>query len=214
MRKLFVLRYLLLVTLLVSVSTVLINCNSSKSPDKTLDENKVSEWYNSHKWLSGLELTPNESINQKELYTQYHNNKIYWDEAFNFLKTHDVKTLAPGKYNIDSGNVFAIVSEGVSKIKDSVLWEAHRDFNDLQYIISGKAEMGITPIDDPNVKITVPYSKEEDIQHFTVNEGDKYYPADSSTFFIFSPKEMHRPAIRVDGGNPIKKIVIKVRVSK
>jgi len=33
-----------------------------------------------------------------------------------------------------------------------------------------------------------------------------------STFFIFSPQEMHRPAIKVPGSNKIKKVVIKVRV--
>ncbi|MEO6844684.1 MAG: YhcH/YjgK/YiaL family protein [Ginsengibacter sp.] len=186
--------------------------NSNDSNQLTKSKDSSSSWYSDGEWLHGLEITPNKTINRQEFSRQYHLKNTWWDEAFNFLKTHDLKTLVPGRYVIDSGNVFATVWEGVPNIKDSVLWEAHRDFNDLQYIISGKADMGITPIDDPNIKITAPYSKEEDIAHFTVRAGDQYYPADSSSFFIFSPKEMHRPAIQVDGDNLIKKIVIKVRV--
>ena len=190
------------------------NCQSKSKVSDSVEAGKdsSSSWYSNHDWLNGLKLTPNESINQEEFARQYHIKSTWWDEAFNFLKTHDPKTLAPGKYVIDSGNVFATVWEGIPKIKDSVLWEAHRDFNDLLYIIDGKAEMGITPIKDTNKKITVPYTKEADIEHFTVDAGDKYYPADSSSFFIFSPEEMHRPAIAIDEGKPIKKIVIKVRV--
>ena len=186
--------------------------NSNASHQLTETKDSSSSWYSEGKWLQGLEITPDRSINQGEFTRQYHLKNTWWDEAFNFLKTHDLKTLPPGKYNIDSGNVFATIWEGIPKIKDSVLWEAHRNFNDLQYVISGKAEMGITAIYDPNKKITVPYSKEEDIEHFIVSKGDQYYPADSITFFIFSPKEIHRPAIQINGDKPIKKIVIKVRV--
>ena len=215
MKKFVFQRCFAIVMAITGISVFSLSCNSSRKSSS--DEVKVSKdssisWYSAGKWLHGLDITPNKSINQQEFSRQYHLKNTWWDEAFNFLKTHDPKTLAPGKYVIDSANVFATVSEGVPKIKDSVRWEAHRDFNDLQYIISGKAEMGITPTDDPNLKITVPYSKEKDIEHFTVSAGDQYYRADSSTFFIFSPKEMHRPSIQVDGDNPTKTIVIKVRV--
>ena len=215
MKKFLLTRCFAIVMAITVTSVTLISCNSSpkSSSDKTdSGKDSSSSWYSDGKWLHGLDITPNKTINQQEFSRQYHLKNTWWDEAFNFMKTHDLKTLAPGKYNIDSGNVFATVWEGIPKIKDSVLWEAHRNFNDLQYIIRGKAEMGVTPIDDPNVKITVPYSKEEDIEHFTVSAEDQYYPADSSTFFIFSPKEMHRPAIQVDGDKLVKKIVIKVRV--
>ena len=202
---------------IIAVMSFFMVCASCQNNSKATHEingskDSSSSWYSDGEWLDGLDITPNKSINQQEFSRQYHLKNTWWDEAFNFLKTHDLKTLAPGKYNIDSVNVFATVWEGIPKIKDSVLWEAHHDFNDLQYIISGKAEMGITPIDDPNVKITVPYSQEEDIEHFRVSGRNQYYLADSSTFFIFSPKEIHRPGILVDGDKSIKKIVIKVRV--
>jgi len=177
----------------------LISCNSStnsSSYEIKGSKDRSSSWYSDGAWLHGLDITPNKNINQEEFSRQYLLKNNWRDKAFNFLKPRDLKILPRGKYNIDSGNVFATVWEGVPKTKDSVLWEAHHNFNDLQYIILGKAEMGITPIDDPNVKIAVPFSKEEDIKHFTVSAGDRYYLADSSTFFNFSPTEMHRSCNR------------------
>lgn len=215
MKKFLFPRCLIIVMTIIVTSVALMSCNSlTKSSSEPTKGSKDSggSWYADREWLKGLGLTPHKSINQQEFTHQYHLKNTWWEEAFNFMKTHDLKRLAPGKYIIDSGNVFAIVWEGIPKIKDSVLWEAHRDFNDLQYIINGKTEMGITPIDNINKKVTVSYTKEEDIEHFTVSAGDQYYPADSSVFFIFSPKEIHRPAIQIDANKPIKKIVIKVRV--
>ena len=197
----------------LGLSMILINCKSSVKPSsETVDTKDSANWYTSHEWLNGLKLTPHESINQEEFSRQYHTNKTWWDKAFEFLKTKDLDTLKPGSYVIDSGNVIATVSELTPKDKDSVNWEAHRDFNDLQYVIKGKAEMGVESITDPGAKVTVPYSAQGDTETFSVTSGEKYYVAEPGTFFIFSPKDIHRPAFKVAGSDVIKKIVIKVRV--
>lgn len=119
--------------------------------------------------------------------------------------------MKPGDYVIDSGNVIAHIVEGTVKDIADIKWEAHRDFNDLQYIIKGKTKMGVASVDDREAVLTVPYTAEADVMHFTNNNG-QYYDAVPETFFIFSPQEMHRPAIKVAGNNTVKKIVIKVRV--
>jgi YhcH/YjgK/YiaL family protein len=214
MKKSTVSKFVLIVFLSVTFNILLISCNSStdSSSQKTTTED-TSAWFKNHEWLNGLQLTPHESINQEEFSRQYHLNKTWWYEAFNFLKTHDLANLDSGKYIIDSGNVFAMVSELIPKNKEEVKWEAHKNFNDLQYIIKGKAEMGIASSASPNAVVTMPYDTATDNENFTVT-GEKYYDAEPGTFFIFSPKEMHRPAFKVDGYDTIKKIVIKVRVPK
>jgi hypothetical protein len=162
LKKFLFARCLILIITIIVTSVALASCNSStNSSSEPIKGSKDSSgsWYADREWLKGLDLTPDRSINQQEFTRQYHLKNTWWDEAFNFLKTHDLKTLASGQYTIDSGNVFAIVWEGVPKIKDSVLWEAHRDFNDLQYIIQGKAEMGITPLDDINRRLRFPIRK-------------------------------------------------------
>jgi dihydroorotase len=180
--------------------------------DGKINKNEnLAKWYDSKVWLNGVPLISHESINQQEFSKQYHKNKIWWDEAFGFLKTHDLANLKPGSYVIDSGNVIATVSEMPAKDIDQVNWEAHRTFNDLQYIIKGKVRMGIASISDLNSIVKVPYDNKTDNENFSVS-GEKYYDAEPGTFFIFSPQDIHRPAIKVAGYDVIKKIVIKVRV--
>ena len=175
------------------------------------DIDQFSVWFNNVDSKNGLKLTPSASINQQEFFRQYRKNNTWWDEAFTFLKTKDLAQLKPGMYVIDSGNVIATVSEGPAKNIDNIKWEAHRNFNDLQYIIKGKVRMGVAPSADIRATQIVPYTNSTDNMNFT-NEGGEYFDADPSTFFISSPQEMHRPAIKVPGNNVIKKIVIKVRV--
>jgi dihydroorotase len=173
--------------------------------------NNFSEWYKTIPSQNGLQLIPSKSINEEEFFRQYRKNNTWWDEAFTFLKTKDLAQLKPGVYVIDSGNVIATVSQGPTKKVEDVKWEAHRNFNDIQYIIKGKARMGVAPSADARAVLTVPYTNSTDNMNFT-NEGGEYFDADPSTFFIFSPQEMHRPAIKVPGSDNVKKIVIKVRV--
>jgi YhcH/YjgK/YiaL family protein len=198
---------------LVALITILFtSCHTAKQSGSIEGDSKnVSSWFNSQKWLNGLNIQPHESINKEEFYRQYNKNNKYWDEAFNFLKTHDLTTLPKGNYIIDTGNVIASVSEVSPKQKDEVNWEAHRNFNDLQYIIAGKTGMGVSSISNKNAVVTIPYTLRGDTETFTVSDG-AYFDADQSKFFIFSPQDIHRPAFKAQGYDQIKKIVIKVRV--
>jgi YhcH/YjgK/YiaL family protein len=199
-------------SLAIVFAVILTSCHSSAkiSGSKTNDP-KVAKWYQSRDWLKGLQLTPHSSINQQEFYRQYQLNNKWWDEAFAFLKTHDLASMKPGTYVIDSNNVVATISELTPKQRDEVNWEGHRNFNDLQYIITGKAVMGVAQITDPKTTVKTPYDSKGDVEVFSV-DNPAYYDAEPGTFFIFSPKDIHRPAFRAAGYDTIKKIVIKVRV--
>ena len=198
---------------IIVMSTLLISCSSSKKMSNGTGDNKdMATWYNSREWLNGLKLIPHESVNQQEFSGQYHRNKVWWDKAFEFLRTTDLENVKPGSYVIDSGNVIATVSEVTPKEKDKVNFESHHNFNDLQYVIIGKAQMGVTPISNPEAKVTFPYSAKSDTETFSVAGGEKYYVAEPGSFFIFSPKDIHRPAFKQEGYDTIKKVVIKVRV--
>lgn len=171
---------------------------------------KGASFYENKEWLLGVQLTPSKSINQQAFLHQYNKNKTWWNEAFTFLKNNDLINLKPGSYVIDSNNVIATVSEAPPKELEKVNWEAHKNFNDLQYIIKGKTKMGIA-LADKNATVTVPYNGKSDTETYSITGGN-YYDAEPGTFFIFSPEEIHRPAIKVEGFDTIKKIVIKVRV--
>ncbi len=59
--------------------------------------------------------------------------------------------LEPGTYIIEEGNLRVIVSEAPAPELEKVKWEAHRDFSDIQYIVKGKAQMGVAPVSEATV---------------------------------------------------------------
>jgi YhcH/YjgK/YiaL family protein len=190
----------LLFALLVLISVGL-NVNA-----QTKKENE--NWFKKQEWLGSLKLQPHSSTDVQEFARQYHANKKYWDEAFAFLKNHDLSKLAPGKYPIDGDNVYASVTYDPTKDFDVSKWESHKKYTDLHYVISGEEKIGVDP-GAKGLKVTEPYNAEKDVAHYT--GPGKIYDAKPGTFFLFFPGTAHRPNITPGGNKPDKKIVIKVK---
>ncbi len=160
--------------------------------------------------LTAQSLKPHETINKAEFSRQYQRNKNYWDEAFGFLKNHDLDTMAVGKYVIDGDNVYATITENPTKDLDSTKWESHRNYIDLQSVIKGEEKIGVADI--TQLTVSVPYNASKDLINYS-GEG-KFYVADPGTFFLFFPADAHRPNITTNGNKPDKKIVIKIRYAE
>ncbi|MDP4285922.1 MAG: YhcH/YjgK/YiaL family protein [Bacteroidota bacterium] len=165
------------------------------------------KWFKKQEWLGGLKLQPHSSIDAQEFAKLYKSHKKYFDEAFAFLKSHDLTKLATGKYPIDGDNVYASVTYDPTKDFDKSKWESHRKYTDLQYVISGGEKIGVTPV--AGLTVTEAYSAEKDIAHY--NGPGKIYDAKPGTFFLFFPGTAHRPNITTGGNKPDKKIVIKIK---
>ena len=181
-----------------------------------MTSDQVNQWFQKKEWLNGLQLQPHETINKAELARQYQLNKVYWDKAFAYIKEHDLKTMANGRYPIDGDNVFVFVTENPTKELDSTQWESHRNYVDLHYVVSGEEMIGDFPI--TKLTVTKPYDAAKDIANYS-GEG-KIYAANPGTFFIFFPSDGHRPGItprlndsvgQAGGNKADKKIVIKIR---
>lgn len=182
------------------------------SNDKKMSKIKAKEWVDSRSWANGLNLKVHESADVQEFAFQYQKNKSFWDAAFDYLKNTNLETLAPGRYNILEDNVYVIVSEGAPKTLEDAKWESHRNFIDIQYVIKGKEKMGIAPLAKAN--ITEEYNDAKDVTFHSVADNDgKYYVAEPGTFLIFFTRDAHRPGIKVDGSDSVKKAVIKIRTA-
>lgn len=176
--------------------------NKTKKPSK-----EAEAWFEKKQWLNGLKLKPSKSIDVQEFYNQYQANKEYWDKAFAFLKEHDLKKLAAGKYPIDGDLVFATVTEDPTKDFDKTNWESHRKYIDLQYVIQGEENIAVCDIS--NAIVTNEYSEKKDATNY--NAEGKRYSATPRTFFIFFNNDVHRPGITPGGNKTDKKLVIKIR---
>jgi len=200
MKKLFVLPV---------VTSLLMMCIHAIA-QTALTPEQADEWFNKKEWLSGLKMQPHETINKTVLANQYMKNRQYWDEAFAFLRDHDLDTMAVGKYAIDGDNVYAMITENSTKDLDSTKWESHQNYIDLQSVIKREEKIGIAPVS--TLTVIMPYDASKDVANYS---GDgTYYVALPGTFFLFFPGEAHRPNITTNANKPDKKIVIKIRYAE
>jgi YhcH/YjgK/YiaL family protein len=129
-------------------------------------------------------------------------------KGFEFLKSTDLSSLEVGRYEIDGTEVFALVSEYESKAPQDCRPEAHQKYADIQYIVSGREAIGFAILS--NQKILAEYNPDKDIAFFS----GKTTPLnlESGMFAVFFPQDIHRPCMRIDGPEKVKKVVIKVKM--
>lgn len=127
-------------------------------------------------------------------------------EGFGFLDQPGVADLEPGKYEITGDLVFAIVEKNDGrKVEDGKL-EAHRNYLDIQYIISGDESMGWSPLSD--LDSSKGYDADRDLEFFD-DAPQTLVKVPPGSFTIFLPTDAHLPGV---GNGPIHKIVVKVAV--
>ena len=124
------------IILFASMCIVMI-CFTRSSVAQTTPK-EIDKWYNSKVWLNGLKRKPAGTINKAELAKQYRANKARWEKAFTYLKATDLKALKPGRYPVDGDDIYINVTEGPSKNKEDVSFEAHKNYADIHCVISGK----------------------------------------------------------------------------
>ena len=130
-----------------------------------------------------------------------------FEAAFCALKKLVADNAEVGKYEIDGQNIYAMVQEYQTKPLAEKKFEIHKNYIDIQYIVSGKEVMGNESLD----KLTPMNEYKPDVQHVYMNDGyDRIFLSDGE-FAIFFPKEPHAPGVAVDDKpSAVKKIVVKV----
>ena len=124
-------------------------------------------------------------------------------EALEFLRSHDFTTME------DS---VAILQRYETREPDSGKPEAHRRYVDVQYIVSGREEMGWCPM-SPELKVCDPYDQEKDIVFF-----DNLIPISgielaAGDFAVLYPTDVHRPCGSPEGGpQQVTKVVVKIAI--
>ncbi|EPR10497.1 YhcH/YjgK/YiaL family protein [Ruminiclostridium papyrosolvens] len=131
-----------------------------------------------------------------------------FEKAFSFLKRADLDSIAPGRYDIDGNDVYALVQEYETKSLADSIYEAHRKYIDIQYLIEGVENMGYSQIEKLNV--LSPYNEENDF--LTLSGEPRLILYNPREFFILFPEDAHMPGISHGEKGKIRKVVIKVRV--
>ena len=121
--------------------------------------------------------------------------------------------IAVGTYQL-TPNVKAIVSEYTTKEVNENGYEAHRQNIDIQYLLKGKEKIACLPVGE--LSVTKPYNEETDAAFY--NAVSDFSPSildlRPGYFAIFYPQDGHMPQLCANEPEKVKKVVVKVRLSK
>ena len=129
-------------------------------------------------------------------------------EILRYLDETDVSSLSAGKHDIGGGMTVAV---NCYAPKDSALFEAHRKYIDLQYMISGSEDMICAQLG--GCSEGGEYSDETDAQFFAHAEHRTTLTANPGNFTLFFPWDAHKPGqINEYGAQAVCKLVFKLPV--
>lgn len=133
------------------------------------------------------------------------------DVALDYLATTDFAVLPPGKYEVQGQRVFAIVQRYQTKPRSEIVWEAHRRYIDVQYVVEGIECMGCVSR-NTGPQVTHVYDPDKDAEFYSAI-GDELV-CRQGDFVIFTPQDIHAPGLAVEGASrDVLKVVVKVQVN-
>lgn len=130
-------------------------------------------------------------------------------KAVEFLKDTDLKSLEPGTYEIDGGNVFANVMEYTTIPWEEAVYEAHRDYTDIQYVIEGAEVMTYAPVEA--LAAVTDYNEAKDVIKFDNSNPGLKVVTGAGQFMIFQPWDGHKPKAADSKPSYVKKVVVKIK---
>lgn len=148
-----------------------------------------------------------DTINNSELYK---NLSPLIKKGFDYIKQTDFSKMELGKYLIEGDALFALFQEYETKDINDCKLEAHKKYIDIQFILSGRELIGVTPLTDqlPSKE----YNADDDYALYD-NISSSMIKLESGDFAIFFPTDLHMPCLKIDNrSEKVKKVVIKVKV--
>ncbi len=127
--------------------------------------------------------------------------------AIAFLRQDGLTDLAPGRYEIDGDQLFALITNGPGRSRGEGKLESHRAYIDIQYVAAGIDEMGwkSTPT------CTQPQGEFDTAKDVVLynDAPDAFVATGPGSFTIFFPEDAHTPLL--SDGN-LHKVVVKIAI--
>jgi len=132
-----------------------------------------------------------------------------FEKAIHYALSADFAALETGKYAIDGDNIFAIVNEYATKPTSECDAESHRDYADIQIMVTGVERFGYVPL--TRQPETTPYDEEKDVAFYTIDTEDlNYITLHAGEFIIFFPSDIHQPELFIHQPELVRKVVLKI----
>lgn len=142
----------------------------------------------------------------------YYETEPMLEKCADFIKKFEEEKLPDGTYEIDGKRVFAnIQSYRTKPLTDDCLFEAHKKYIDIQYIVSGIEKIRWAKLDTLK-EVEEHYSEGQDIAFYT--GGTKFdFVLTKGTFLMLYPQDAHMPGLSDEKDVNARKIVFKIAVN-
>ena len=136
-----------------------------------------------------------------------------FDRAIEFLRHESWRDHAVGKIPIDGDRVYGSLQSYETKIPtDTVTFEGHRKYIDIQYVIEGKETIYWMP--SSALTPTTPYDEAKDVWLCqSAYQGATSVALSAGQLAVLFPEDAHAPTHMVGAPTRVRKIVIKVAVN-
>ena len=132
-------------------------------------------------------------------------------KAIAWIEAGGWDTLPEGRHEIAGPEVYALVSGYESKAPQDARYETHRDYIDLQFVVSGSEIVEARTAE--GLEVSVPYKPDIEFYAAPVPGTCHEFLLSPGTVLIFFPEDAHRPGMAIGGGSePIRKVVVKAAV--
>lgn len=134
-------------------------------------------------------------------------------EVIEFLqKNKDFTAIENGKYDLGNGHIVKVSDYDTKEIpEEDIELEVHREFLDLQMVVSGEEFMFFQAIDlGEQVK---EYNSVKDVE-FYVAEFTNSVELNNGNFALIFPNDLHACCFNTNGVNHVKKLVFKLKLGE
>ncbi len=137
-------------------------------------------------------------------YQQYKNTLNLLEEAFEYAK-NCTADMTDGRYELSEG-MYASVMSGETTPLTEGLFETHKQYIDLQYVIEGEELLETNDVSALTLKI--PYDASKDASFFDGN--GQVLSIKKGMFYLMFPNDAHKGCKHEKQPTKYKKIVIKI----
>ena len=128
------------------------------------------------------------------------------DTAIEYLENHDLSALPLGRTDIDGDNVYVNVMEADPTPSEGRLFETHSRYMDLQMDLTGSE---ICEVALGDCEEDTPYDEAKDCGLCTA-EASGAVVLGPGRFAVFMVEEPHKPTLKAEGCDHVKKAVFKI----
>jgi biofilm protein TabA len=133
-----------------------------------------------------------------------------FEKGFAFLRKVTEQTPV-GRHEIEGEDIFAFVQQHGTKPVAERVYESHRKYIDIQYVVRGREVMYWAPL-PLLTNVTMPFDAEKDAALYGLIPEGVPVRVTPGQFAIFFPEDGHIPSCAWDAPAEVLKVVVKVRV--